>query len=45
MNDQQYAAWFAALPAWERKAHIAVAVAPFAAMFVMIVLGFAGVIR
>jgi hypothetical protein len=45
VNDQEYAAWFASLPAWERKIHIAIAVAPFVAMFVMIVLGFAGVIK
>jgi hypothetical protein len=45
VNDQEYAAWFAALPAWERKLHIGVALLPFVAMFVMIVLGLAGVIR
>jgi hypothetical protein len=45
VTDAEYAEWVRSLPAWHRNILIATAVAPFAFMLVMIVLGLTGVIR
>jgi hypothetical protein len=45
MTDEEYLRYIYSLPAWKRRLLVTLAIAPFAAMATMIVLGLAGVVR